>query len=287
MSFKRLMKMVEEKNSAVVVGIDPTIERFPEYILEKYQSNYDKLLAFGKEVIDGVYDIVPAVKLQVAYFESYGIDGMRAFSDLMKYAKEKELYVVADVKRGDIGSTSTAYAKAYFESGGDFEADAITINPYLGDDNNNAFYELASKNDKGIFVLVKTSNKTSGQFQDLKFEGKPLYEHVANKIEENDYNNSEDEFSNIGAVVGATYPAQISEIRRMLSNNVFLIPGYGAQGGTAESIKDAFDANGLGAIVNSSRGIIYAYEQYKLTVGQSARLATIKMNEDLNQWRKK
>jgi orotidine-5'-phosphate decarboxylase len=280
-----LMEKVVEKNSIVVVGIDPVIDRFPEYIKDGFDSSYGKLMAFGKEIIDGVYDVVPAVKFQIAYFESYGLDGMRAFKDLIAYAKEKKLYVIADVKRGDIGSTAEAYARAYFSKGSDFEVDCITINPYLGDDNNNAFYNLAKENDKGVFVLVKTSNNTSGQLQDLKSDNQEIYKYVANNIKENKFYETDHIYSNIGAVVGATYPKQLSEIREMLPQSVFLIPGYGAQGGKAEDIKGAFDSNGLGAVVNSSRGIIYSYEKFGLSISKSSRKAAVEMRDDINQWR--
>lgn len=285
MSMMTLMEKVVEKKSVVVVGIDPVIDRFPEYVKNEYDSSYDKLMAFGKEVIDGVYDIVPAVKFQIAYFESYGLDGMRAFKDLVVYAKNKELYIIADVKRGDIGSTSEAYARAYFSEGSDFEVDCITINPYLGDDNNNAFYNLAEENDKGVFVLVKTSNKTSGQLQDLKSNNQEIYKYVANNIKENKFYETKHIYSNIGAVVGATYPKQLKEIREMLPQSVFLIPGYGAQGGKGEDIKDAFDMNGLGAVVNSSRGIIYSYEKFGMSISKSSRKAAIEMRDDINRWR--
>ncbi|MEA3424406.1 MAG: orotidine-5'-phosphate decarboxylase [Bacillota bacterium] len=285
MSMMVLMEKVVEKNSIVVVGIDPVIDRFPEYIKNGFNSSYEKLMTFGKEIIDGVYDVVPAVKFQIAYFESYGLDGMRAFKDLIVYAKEKKLYVIADVKRGDIGSTAEAYARAYFSKGSDFEVDCVTINPYLGDDNNNAFYNLAKENDKGVFVLVKTSNKTSGQLQDLKSNNKEIYKYVANNIKENKFYETDYIYSNIGAVVGATYPKQLKEIREMLSQSVFLIPGYGAQGGKAKDIKWAFDSNGLGAVVNSSRGIIYSYEKFGLSVSKSSRKAAVEMRDDINQWR--
>lgn len=285
MSMMILMEKVIEKNSIVVVGIDPVIDRFPEYIKDGFDSSYGKLMVFGKEIIDGVYDVVPAVKFQIAYFESYGLDGMRAFKDLIAYAKEKKLYVIADVKRGDIGSTAEAYARAYFSKGSDFEVDCITINPYLGDDNNNAFYNLAKENDKGVFVLVKTSNNTSGQLQDLKSDNQEIYKYVANNIKENKFYETDHIYSGIGAVVGATYPKQLSEIREMLPQSVFLIPGYGAQGGKAEDIKGAFDSNGLGAVVNSSRGIIYSYEKFGLSISKSSRKAAIEMRDDINQWR--
>ena len=285
MDMMNLMEKVVEKNSVVVVGIDPVIERFPEYIKNELDSSYEKLMAFGKEIINGVYDVVPAVKFQIAYFESYGIDGMRAFMDLILYAKGKGLYIIADIKRGDIGSTADAYAKAYFSKGSDFEVDCVTINPYLGDDSNNAFYNLLEENNKGVFVLVKTSNATSGQLQDLKSNNQEIYKYVANNVKENKVYKTEHVYSNIGAVVGATYPKQLKEIRELLPKSVFLIPGYGAQGGKAEDIKYAFDSNGLGAVVNSSRGIIYSYERFNMSVTKSSRKAVIEMRDDINQWR--
>jgi len=285
MSMMTLMEKVAEKNCVVVVGIDPVIDKFPEYILNKFVSDYEKLMEFGKEVLDGVHDIVPAVKFQSAYFESYGMEGMNAFKDLIKYAKNKELYVIADIKRGDIGTTANAYARAYLEPGKDFEVDAITINPYLGDDSNNEFYKIAKKYDKGIFLLVKTSNKSSGQVQNIKIGKEKIYEKIAINLKNNKYYDCDYDYSNLGAVVGATYPEEIKEIRKILPKSVFLIPGYGAQGGTAKDIVEAFENEGLGAIVNSSRGIIYAYDKFKKSVMDSSRKAAIEMKDDLNMWR--
>lgn len=285
MSMIILMEKVVEKNCAVVVGIDPIIDRFPEYILNKFGSDYEKLVAFGKEVLDGVHNIVPAIKFQSAYFESYGIEGMRAFKDLIKYAKNKELYVIADIKRGDIGTTANAYARAYLEPGKDFEVDAITINPYLGDDSNNEFYKIAKKNNKGIFLLVKTSNRSSGQLQDIKIDAQKIYEKVAIDLKNNEYYDCDNNYSNLGAVIGATYPDEIKRARKLLPKSVFLVPGYGAQGGAAKNIAGAFDNGGLGAIVNSSRGIIYAYDRFGESVMKSSRKAAIEMRDDLNLWR--
>jgi orotidine-5'-phosphate decarboxylase len=185
MGFEILMQGVKEKNSAIVVGIDPAIERFPLEILEVHQTVYDRLFAFSKAVIDGVSPHVPAIKFQSAYFEANGIEGMTALRNLIKYAKSEGLFVIADAKRGDIGSTANAYAKAFLEPGRDFESDALTINPYLGDDSNNEFYKQADAYDKGVFVLVKTSNPTSGQLQNLEVNGSSIYEHVARMISEN------------------------------------------------------------------------------------------------------
>ncbi len=284
MGFNRLMEKVKQRESVVVVGIDPVIDRFPAELRDSDASVKEKLVVFGKAVIDGVHDLVPAVKFQSAYFEAYGLEGMEALKALIDYAKEKSLFIIADVKRGDIGSTAEAYARAYLEPGSDFEVDAMTVNPYLGDDSNNPFYKMAKAHKKGVFVLVKTSNPSSGQFQNLIIDEKPLYKHVAERIVANEYND-DPEFSLIGAVVGATYPEQIAEMRQVMTNNVFLIPGYGAQGGKGEDLKTAFDENGLGAVVNSSRGIIYAHEKYGMSTEKSSRKAASAMNEDINKWR--
>jgi orotidine-5'-phosphate decarboxylase len=284
MGFNRLMEMVKQRESVVVVGIDPVIDRFPEDLRDSDASVKEKLIIFGKAVLDGVHDLVPAVKFQSAYFEAYGLEGMVALKELIDYARKKSLFIIADVKRGDIGSTAQAYARAYLEPGSDFEVDALTVNPYLGDDSNNPFYKMAKTHKKGVFVLVKTSNPSSGQFQNLIIDEKPLYKHVAEKIVANEFND-DPEFSLIGAVVGATYPQQIAEMRQVMTNNVFLIPGYGAQGGKGEDLKNAFDEHGLGAIVNSSRGIIYAHEKYGLSIEESSRKAVSVMNEDINKWR--
>lgn len=286
MGFNRLMQWVEEKNSAVVVGIDPVIDRFPVEIRESDMTTGEKLTVFGKAVIDGVWDLVPAVKLQIAYFEAYGLEGMRAFRDLIRYARQKGLFVIADVKRGDIGSTAQAYARAYLEPGADFEVDAVTINPYLGDDSNAPFYEMAKAHGKGVFVLVKTSNPSSGQFQNLECGGRKLYEQVAGRIVDHPVNEGTG-FAPVGAVVGATYPEQIDEMRQLMDRHVFLIPGYGAQGGRGEDIRGAFDERGLGAVINSSRGIIYAYEKTGQDISTAAREAVVAMNADLNPWRLK
>ncbi|MBN2260271.1 MAG: orotidine-5'-phosphate decarboxylase [Clostridiales bacterium] len=285
MNLSKLMEKAAEKNSVIVVGIDPVISRFPGYILKNNTGVYAQLMAFGKEVIDGVYKNVPAIKFQSAYFESYGIEGMKALRDLIEYGRGKDLYIIADVKRGDIGSTAEAYARAYFEKGSDFEVDCITVNPYLGDDSNEAFYKYADKYDKGVFVLVKTSNSTSDQIQDLIIEDEEIFIRVARGMKDNKFYQSDDKFSRIGAVVGATYPKQLAEVRKILPGSVLLIPGYGAQGGKGEDLRNAFDEEGLSAIVNSSRGIIYAYEKRGMAIKESAREAVDEMNKDLNKWR--
>ncbi len=284
---RRLIQKMKEKGSAVVVGIDPVIERFPPEILAASPRTYDRLMAFGTEVMAGVWDLVPAVKFQSAYFEACGLEGLRALGDLIRLGRDKGLFVINDVKRGDIGSTAAAYARAYLSPGADFEVDAITINPYLGDDSNEAFYRLAKENDKGIFLLVKTSNPSSGQLQDLEIQGKTLYDHVAENLKNNPYYESREDYSFIGAVVGATYPRQLKSLRRALPRSVFLIPGYGAQGGGGEDLEVAFGPDGFGALVNSSRGIIYAYEKNPAGIRQASREAVIAMNQDLNQWRMK
>ncbi|OPL07680.1 MAG: hypothetical protein AVO33_03890 [delta proteobacterium ML8_F1] len=281
-----LIEKMKAKDSVVVVGIDPVIQRFPTEMLENFPDTYGRLMAFGTEIIEGVFDLVPAVKFQSAYFEACGLEGMRALKDLIARAKDRGLFVINDVKRGDIGSTATAYAEAYLSRGADFEVDAITINPYLGDDSNEAFYRMASENDKGLFLLIKTSNPSSGQLQDLEFGGKTLYERVVEDLKANRFYGGNNGYSFIGAVVGATYPVQLHRLREALPRSVFLIPGYGAQGGGSEDIKAAFGPDGYGALVNSSRGIIYAYEKNPGGIRQAAREAVVAMNKDLNQWRR-
>jgi orotidine-5'-phosphate decarboxylase len=250
----------------------------------------DAIVEFNKNIVDSVYDIVPAVKVQVAYYEAYGVEGMRAFYETVNYAKSKGLFVIADCKRNDIGSTAAQYAGAYLgetnvngDSVSAFPADILTVNGYLGTDGIVPFTDECKKHDKGIFVLVKTSNPSSGELQNLKLEdGRTVYECMGDMVEKwGEDTVGEYGYSAVGAVVGATHPEEAAILRKRLPHTFFLIPGYGAQGGNAEMLKSCFDANGLGGIVNNSRGIICAYKKRGGTYYEAARQACLDMKADL------
>lgn len=304
----RLIDRIKEKNNPTVVGLDPHINYVPGFIKER---NFKKngitskgvagaLLEFNKAIIDAVYDIVPAVKPQLAYYEMYGLEGMEAFKETIRYSKEKGLLVIADGKRNDIGSTAESYSTAYLgktelTSGvaeAMFDADALTVNPFLGYDGIKPFIDDCRKYGKGIFVLVKTSNKSSGQLQDLVTEeGKRIYEIVAGYVDEwgNDLKGKYG-YSSIGAVVGATYPEQADILRQVMKSAYILVPGYGAQGGTAGDVIHSFNSDGLGAVVNASRSIMCAYksELWKEKYGENkfdeaSRAEAIRMRDDINQ----
>ena len=291
MNIKELVKNVKNKKSVVVVGLDPRFKRIPkEY---RKLGVLEGLVKFNKEIIDGVYKNVPAVKLQVAFYEKYGLDGLRAYIKTKKYAKQKDLFVIGDVKRGDIGSTSKAYSNGHLgkveydnKQVNDFEVDNITVNPYLGSDCLNEFLSDIKKFDKSIFVLVKTSNDSSKEIQDIKKNNQTIYEKVArlvkNMNKEFDY-----KYGKIGAVVGATYPKEMISLRKRMPKAYFLVPGYGAQGGTAKDVVNAFNKDGLGALVNSSRGIIFNYEKLKVSVKEGAKEAVKDMNNSINSELKK
>ena len=268
MSFAALQKKIDAKKNPTVMGIDPKLEYIPAHIADMAMQKFGKtkkaageaLFEFGKGLIDACHDLLPAVKFQMAYYEMYGICGLEALHKTVEYAKSKELYVILDAKRGDIGETAKAYSAAYLgetdifgESQKMLYADCLTVNPYLGIDGVRPFIDDCEKFGKSVFVLVKTSNASSGDFQDIIVEGAPLYERVAKKILE--WGKSE----NVGAVVGATYPKQLAGLRKIMLDTFFLVPGFGAQGGSAADVKPAFDQNGGGAIVNSSRAIMCAW----------------------------
>lgn len=306
MFIDRLIEKIKEKNCSIVVGLDPRLELIPEDIVSR---NIDKFgetneavasafIEFNKGIIDSICDLVPAVKPQIAFYETYGVEGVKAYKITCEYAREKGLLVIGDVKRGDIGSTSKAYAKAYLgeskignSTTNGFYSDSITINPYLGDDCIGEFIEEVDKFEKGIFVLVKTSNPTSDQLQNLLSGDKLIYEHVAGLVNRwSERKTGKYGYSSVGAVVGATYPDVLRKLRKLMPTTYFLVPGYGAQGAGASDIIESFDKQGLGAIINSSRGIIYAYkkEEYKnLDYKESAKMATLKMKEDINNVLKK
>ncbi|GAB6106869.1 orotidine-5'-phosphate decarboxylase [Fusibacter bizertensis] len=294
----KLIKMIIEKRSPIVVGLDPRLENLPSEITRKHFLKYgetfkaaaESILEFNKGIIDAVCDLVPAVKPQIAFYEQYGLEGMWAYQQTCAYAKTKGLIVVADVKRGDIGSTSKAYSIAHlgktkignsYHSA--FEADFATVNPYLGDDCMKEFMEEVKTFDKGLFILVKTSNKTSGQIQDLQIDDEKVYEKVAALVSAwNETLCGEMGYSQIGAVVGATYPDELDRLRTKMPKAIFLVPGYGAQGGSANDVVGAFNSDGLGALVNSSRGIIFAFENTEMNYMEAAKLATIEMKNAIN-----
>ena len=299
-----LIKKIQETGNPTVMGLDPRYEMIPEVVRNKYaDDNLDgvagAILEYNKELIDNTYDIIPAIKPQLAFYEMYGVQGMIAFKETCKYAKEKGMMVIADAKRGDIGSTAKGYSNAYLgqitfgeESINVFDnIDFLTVNPYLGVDSIKPFVEDCIKYNKGIFVLVKTSNPSSGELQDLKLEnGQTVYEHVANLVEEWGKDlRGEYGYSSVAAVVGATYPEQLKEIRKKAPHTYFLIPGYGAQGGKAEDIALGFDKNGLGGIVNASRSLMCAYKSDKWKdkfseedYGKATRAEALEMRDELN-----
>ena len=276
----------------------------PEHVRERALEEYGETLKgaaeavwqFNKEIVDHTYDLIPAVKPQIAMYEQFGIEGLIVYKRTVDYCREKGLVVIGDVKRGDIGSTSAAYAAGHLGSVkvgsrtlSGFDTDFITVNPYLGTDGVKPFADVCREADKGIFVLVKTSNPSSGEFQDRLIDGRPLYELVAEKVVEWGNQTMDGTYSNVGAVVGATYPEMSRILRKLMPHTYFLVPGYGAQGGTAEDLKYCFNEDGLGAIVNSSRGIIAAYKQEKYQsfgpehFGEASRKAVEDMVADINR----
>lgn len=298
-----LVEKIKKTNAPIVVGLDPKLGFIPDFILEKAYKDYGKtlegaaqaILEFNKGIIDATHDLVPAVKPQIAMYEQFGLPGLVAFSETVKYAKSKGLVIIGDVKRGDIGSTSESYAIAHLGSidiGGEkikvFDEDFATVNPYLGSDGITPFTDVCKKEGKGIFILVKTSNPSSGEFQDKDMEGKPLYEHVGAKVDEWGKDLiGKCGYSSVGAVVGATYPEVGKVMRQVMPNTYILVPGYGAQGGKGKDLVHFFNDDGLGAIINSSRGIIAAYKNDAYSkygeegYADAARQAVIDMREDI------
>jgi orotidine-5'-phosphate decarboxylase len=305
----RLIEKIKEKNNPTCLGLDPKIEYVPTFIKEKAFSEFgvntkgaaSAILEFNKKIIDATFDIVPVVKPQLAYYEMYGIEGLRAFDETVKYAKTKDLIVIADGKRNDIGSTAESYSSAFLgETIIDgkikekiFDVDALTVNPYLGVDGIKPFIDDCKKFQKGIFILVKTSNKSSGQIQDLmsSYGTKSIYEIVAEYVEEWGKNLvGKYGYSSVGAVVGATYPNQAKILRKTMKNAYILVPGYGAQGGSARDVANNFNSDGLGAIVNASRSIMCAYqsEMWKTSFNEesfdkASRAEAARMKEDIMQ----
>ncbi len=277
MSLDLLMEGIARTQNPTVAGLDPKLDFVPEYIKEKAFKKYGEtlkgaakaLLEYNKGLIDALCTVVPAVKPQAAYYEMYGVHGVKTLYKTQEYAKSKGMYVITDGKRNDIGTTMEAYATAHLgkvKVGENefcpFLGDALTVNGYLGSDGINPLINVCNKYDKGIFVLVKTSNPSSGELQDKKIDGLSVYETMGGMCEKwGEELMGKYGYSGVGAVVGATYPEQIAELRQKLTKTFFLIPGYGAQGATAKDISAAFDKNGLGGIVNSSRGIMCAYKK--------------------------
>ena len=262
---------------------------------ETLEGAAEAIWQFNKEIVDHTFDLIPAVKPQIAMYEQFGIEGLKVYKRTVDYCKEKGLVVIGDAKRGDIGSTSAAYATGHIGSVqvgsktySGFDTDFLTVNPYLGTDGVKPFVDVCNSHDRGLFVLVKTSNPSSGEFQDRLIDGRPLYEWVAEKVVEWGNASMDGEYSNVGAVVGATYPEMSRILRNLMPHTYFLVPGYGAQGGTAEDLKHCFNKDGLGAIVNSSRGIIAAYKQEKYkkfgaeNFAEASRQAVIDMAADIN-----
>ncbi len=281
MSLDRLIENIVEKQNPTVAGLDPKLAYIPHFIKETAFKKYGKtlegaaeaLLVYNKALIDALYDIVPAVKPQLAYYEMYGWQGVKTFAETVSYAKSKGMFVITDGKRNDIGTTMEAYANAHLgitdidgESLSAFGADALTVNGYLGTDGIKPVVSVSQKMDTGMFVLVKTSNPSSGELQNLTLSenDEAIYLHMGKLCEEwGKELSGKYGYSGVGAVVGATYPLQLTELRKALPHTFFLVPGYGAQGGTADDIAGAFDKNGLGAVVNSSRGIMCAWQKEK------------------------
>ena len=277
----RLISRIKTLNAPIVVGLDPTMELIPDKL--KKGGVYETFTAFNKEIIDAVYDLVPAVKPQIAMYECFGIEGLQAFIETCRYAREKGLIVIGDIKRSDIASTAAAYASHI--SDGPWPEDAVTLNPYLGGDSITPFTDVCKEKEKMLFILVKTSNKGSGDLQDVELKsGIKVYEHMADLVTEwgKDLIGTSG-YSKVGAVVGATYPEQGVALRKRMPNTFFLVPGYGAQGGAGKDLRGFFDADGLGCIVNSSRGIIGAWKADNSNVGDAARKAVIEMQKDLQE----
>ena len=272
----KLIKKIEKTHAPIVVGLDPMLDYVPEHIKaaafkehgETLEGAAEAIWQFNKAIVDATYDLIPAVKPQIAMYEQFGTEGVKAYQKTVDYCHSKDLVVIGDVKRGDIGSTSAAYAVGHLgkvqvgsKKLSAFDEDFATVNPYLGSDGIKPFLEVCKEEKKGIFILVKTSNPSSGEFQDRLIDGRPLYEYVGEKVAQWGEEVMGDNYSYVGAVVGATYPEIGKVLRKVMPKSFILVPGYGAQGGKGADLVHYFDENGLGAIVNSSRGIIAAYKQ--------------------------
>ena len=300
----KLVDKITKTHAPIVVGLDPMLNYVPEHVQKAAFAEYGETLEgaaeaiwqFNKEIIDKTYDLIPAVKPQIAMYEQFGIPGMIAYEKTVSYAQEKDLVVIGDIKRGDIGSTSAAYAVGHLgkvkvgsNTFAGFHEDFATVNPYLGSDGVKPFIDVCKEEKKGLFILVKTSNPSSGEFQDQLIDGKPLYELVGEKVAAWGEEHMGDKYSYIGAVVGATYPEMGKVLRKVMPKSFILVPGYGAQGGQGKDLVHFFNKDGLGAIVNSSRGIIAAYKQDKYkemgiteeNFADASRQAVIDMVDDI------
>ena len=303
----QLVNNIKKLDAPIVVGLDPMLDYVPEYIKKAAFAEYGETLEgaaeaiwqYNKGIIDATYDLIPAVKPQIAMYEQFGVPGLVAFNKTCEYAKSKGLVIIGDIKRGDIGSTSKAYAIGHVgkvavgsKTYSGFCEDFVTVNPYLGTDGIKPFVDVCREEKKGIFVLVKTSNPSSGEFQDRLIDGKPLYEIVGEKVNEWGSDCMGNDYSYVGAVVGATYPEQGELLRKVMPKAYILVPGYGAQGGKGSDLAHFFNKDGLGAIVNSSRGIIAAFKQEKYAkfgaehYAEASRQAALDMIEDINSARK-
>lgn len=303
----KLVAQIKKTGAPIVVGLDPMMKFIPEHIKEKAFAEFGETLEgaaeaiwqYNKAIVDAIYDLIPAVKPQIAMYEQFGLPGLSAFYKTVQYCKEKGLIVIGDIKRGDIGSTSEAYAVGHLgkvqvgsRSYYGFDEDFVTVNPYLGSDGVNPFIKVCKEEKKGIFVLVKTSNPSSGEFQDRQIAdagNRPLYEVVGEQVAKWGETHMGDTYSYVGAVVGATYPEMGKVLRKIMPKSYILVPGYGAQGGKGADLVHFFNEDGLGAIVNSSRGIIAAYQQEKYArfgaenFADASRAAVLDMKEDIEQ----
>ena len=299
----KLVANIKKTGAPIVVGLDPMLNYIPEQVQKKAFAEFGETLEgaaeaiwqFNKEIVDKTYDLIPAVKPQIAMYEQFGVEGVKAFRKTVEYCKSKGLVVIGDIKRGDIGSTSEAYAVGHLgtvqvgsKTYAGFDEDFATVNPYLGSDGVKPFLKVCNECDKGIFVLVKTSNPSSGEFQDRIIDGAPLYEWVGHQVDEWGKELMGDTYSYVGAVVGATYPEMGRVLRDIMPKAYILVPGYGAQGGKGKDLVHFFNKDGLGAIVNSSRGIIAAYQNdlYKErftpeNYADASRAAVLDMKEDI------
>ena len=300
----QLIEKIKIMKNPTVIGLDPRYEMLPKCVKEKYPKTLEgvgqAIIEYNKELIDAIYDIIPAIKPQIAFYEMYGIPGMQAFKETCEYTKQKGMFVIADIKRGDIGSTAQGYSNAYLgktkieeNEQSLYDIDFVTVNPYMGTDCVKPFIDDCKKYNKGLFILVKTSNPSSGELQDVKLEnGEEVYTRVAKYVEKwGEELRGEYNYSSISAVVGATYPEQLKELRKIAPHTYFLIPGYGAQGGKAEDIALGFDENGLGGIVNASRSLMCAYKSdmwkdkfEEKDYAKATRAEAIRMKEELNSY---
>ncbi|MDR0963885.1 MAG: orotidine-5'-phosphate decarboxylase [Clostridium sp.] len=297
-----LIEQIKKKNAPIVVGLDPTLSIVPKEVLDRRIAQMGETLEaaaqavwdFNRSIIDAIYDLIPAVKPQIAMYEQFGVPGLAVFHKTVTYCKQKGLLVIGDVKRGDIGSTSEAYAQAHLgtitighTSHQPFGEDFATVNPYLGSDGIRPFLKVCKEANKGIFILVKTSNPSSGELQDRLVDGKPLYEHLARMVDAWGQELMHDAYSDVGAVVGATYPEVGQSLRKLMPKAYILVPGYGAQGAAAKELGPFFNRDGLGAIINSSRGILAAYQDPRYAsygeagYADAARAAVLAMRADI------